>query len=127
MAEFPKPERCKPDFMAPGPKTAVLEDFAQVFDEDFLQGFDEEAEFDTDLFPGHRKPRYYKSNAALGQLFREIDEKAFHEELEKESRALSDSADTNGLMKEVWNYVMRETNAPDYEHLIPWAAGVRLE
>ncbi|EMD00113.1 hypothetical protein BAUCODRAFT_119665 [Baudoinia panamericana UAMH 10762] len=72
MKQCPKYDRCRPDFMAPSPRILLSE-----------QGY-------LDLEDELSRPyRYYKSQKALGQLYRAIDERSFIADLQAQQRAVT--------------------------------------
>ncbi|KAM0717022.1 hypothetical protein Q7P37_006874 [Cladosporium fusiforme] len=103
MKELPRYDRYRPDFMAPSPRVLVSTsgelDFEDLdeHDDDAFEGIDEE-----------KKPmRYYRSEKVLGQLYRNIDEKQFVVEMQRQHHArILDSS--SGLLDNLCDYVLRQ-------------------
>lgn len=96
----------------------IAEDISLLEDkpEGLLEEDDENDEND-------REPmRYYKSHRVLGQLFRQIDERAFLEELKASTRRNQPRAD---LLQGIWAYVNAETAGFQWDHHI--SAGLSVK
>ncbi|KAH9824517.1 RNA-dependent rna polymerase like protein [Teratosphaeria destructans] len=88
MKECPKHDRIRPDFMAPSPRVVVSDKgFLDIEDEDTI---DDEALAGLD--PEQRGYRYYESPKALGQLYRNIDERQFLESMQQQHRRIAGTA-----------------------------------
>lgn len=101
IVSIPRNPPYRPDFMAPGPRIRVAESVEVLENEDKYMWGDEED--DEDARPSLR---YYKSNRALGYLYRIIDEKEFLQDLQKAPEARQPAVN---VLQRLWEYVMRET------------------
>lgn len=105
MKQLPRYDRNRPDFMAPTPRVRVaeseeleIEELDDVQDEAF-EGIDEE----------RRPMRYYKSEKILGQLYRNIDEKRFLNDMQNNRQSkLRVIEAPDGLMDKLCNYVVQQ-------------------
>src|ERR1700753_157489 len=103
----------KPDFMAPGPKVEISK--SNVFG--LLDSENSKAEpLDAyrALDQSDRPVRYYKSENALGQLYRMIDERQFYENIQKTWQEKS-SLRINVLRTALF-YVLQKTRTIQYDH-----------
>ncbi|KAK5718816.1 hypothetical protein LTR17_015650 [Elasticomyces elasticus] len=86
IAECPRAMPFRPDFMAPSPRVVVS-------DKGFLELEDDDDDEDNPAFEGldteRRTMRYYKSEKALGELFRAIDERQFITTMQTRHRNLA--------------------------------------
>ncbi|KAK3617197.1 hypothetical protein LTR56_025453 [Elasticomyces elasticus] len=86
IAECPRAMPFRPDFMAPSPRVVVSE-------KGFLELEDDDDDEDNPAFEGldtdRRTMRYYKSEKALGELFRAIDERQFITTMQSRHRNLA--------------------------------------
>ncbi|KAK4889907.1 hypothetical protein LTR27_011330 [Elasticomyces elasticus] len=84
----PRRRNCRPDFLAPSPRVIFTQ-------KGYLDMDDDENEDDDENFEGldtERRPfRYYRSEKALGHLYRAIDECQFLSTMPGQSRALDQS------------------------------------
>lgn len=94
--------------MAPGPRVRVAESIEVLENEDKYMWEDEED--DEDVRPIQR---YYKSNRALGYLYRIIDEKEFLQDLHKAPETHQPAVN---VLQRLWEYVLRETAGFIWEH-----------
>ncbi|KAJ9226183.1 hypothetical protein DTO027B5_5867 [Paecilomyces variotii] len=103
---IPRSPRSRPDFMAPSPRIRVEDSFSILEDkEQYMVDSDDEEE--------QSGIRYYKSQRALGHLYRAVDEKAFLEELQSSSKAKR-----SNLLGELWDYVKNETAGFIWDHYV---------
>lgn len=114
MQECPKRDRNRPDFMAPGPRVVIDEKGANVLPEDDEQD-DLENDPVADLDPANRRLRYYRSEKALGHLYRAIDEHQFLRNIHNRRRLLVPSR-LNTLMPRLWDYIRRNNIFVEWEH-----------
>ena len=106
MKQLPKYDRLRPDFMAPSPRVHItetgeveIEELDEINDDAF-EGIDEE-----------RRPlRYYKSQKVLGQLYRNIDEKRFLEDMHQHKRRVWAVTSSKGFMTKLCNYVLHQAS-----------------
>jgi hypothetical protein len=94
--------------MAPGPRVRVAESIEVLENEDRYMQEDEEDDEDT-----RPSLRYYKSNRALGFLYRMIDEKEFLQDLQKVPEARQPVVN---VLQRLWEYIARETAGFIWEH-----------
>lgn len=124
MAELPRYDRLRPDFMAPTPRIQ-LTDTGEVeieeldnFDDDAFEGIDEE-----------RKPlRYYKSEKVLGRLYRNIDEQQFLDKMHDYHKTKMQSVTLPyGLMQKLCDYIVYHADnyGVIYDHHMEFARDVR--
>ena len=118
LTKIPRSSNVKPDFQAPGPR--VLIEKSIVIEADDEQDGDE----DDDVVEEAPATRYYESTKVLGQLYRAIDEHAFFEQIQRQSRSMRTSH-RSSLAEQLWQYVRRETALMQYEHYLPFARDTR--
>ncbi|OCL01938.1 RdRP-domain-containing protein [Glonium stellatum] len=108
MNGFPKQDYLRPDFMATGPRV-IVEKRGAVFNDDDDGEEEDEKDPVSAMDPDGKSYRYYESNKVLGRLYRAIDEKAFFEQMQKDSKCLASRDPTRrSLMDKLWDYVRRE-------------------
>jgi hypothetical protein len=106
MKQLPKYDRFRPDFMAPSPRVHVsetgeieIEELDEINDDAF-EGIDEE-----------RRPlRYYKSQKVLGQLYRNIDEKRFLDDMHQRKSRVWSAKSSHGFVENLCNYVLHQAS-----------------
>ena len=104
MKQCPRYNRVRPDFMAPSPRVVVSSQGLLDFEED--DNNDDDAFEDLDV--ERRHIRYYESKKALGQLYRNIDERRFLTKMQQDQRnMLSNSGSTNDLLGTLVGYMKR--------------------
>ncbi|KAK6005708.1 hypothetical protein QM012_007350 [Aureobasidium pullulans] len=118
----PRAPSAKPDFMAPSPRVileadgfASLEDIAQREEEDDT---DPIADLD-DL----RTVRYYRSEKALGHLYRAIDEQEYLASLQDATKPEPDQDYT--VLPALWAYIHHYTKGIQWEHHLDLARQIR--
>ena len=115
----------KPDFMAPGPRMVIEGDIPKIEDnppQSIQEIFDHEQR-EPILSDHSTKVRYYRSEKALGQLYRAIDEQEFLSDLQHGRR--TGKASTKSALHPAWQYVTHYVQTLQWEHLKEWAHGVR--
>ena len=125
VKDTPRYDRCRPDFMAPSPRMGISE-----------QGYinlEEDDNEDDDAFEGldtERRPyRYYESQKALGHLYRNIDERQFIANIQKQHRAHGPAVDHTqatvlpDLLKHVLHFAY--TYGVQHAHALDHAREVR--
>lgn len=118
MSELPRTSKIRPDFLAPGPgvqfidgnPNLVTDEYENEFDYDYLDFEPSQIDFSKveaadDPFRTGKDFLYYKSDKALGQLFREIDEEKFIKSWE--DNAARFERGPNDLLKKVQEYMVR--------------------
>lgn len=80
----------------------------------------EEEEDDGEIEEDLPVTKYYRSEKVLGQLYRAIDEHAFFEGIQRQSRAAR-QPHRSSLAEEVWKYVRERTALIEYYHYLPFA------
>ena len=123
MPRFPK---ARPDFQAPGPR--VLIEKTINFDEEDLYTPPNEPDDELDEVESYEpaKMRYYESPKILGQLYREIDEQNFFEQMQVRSHPLAGAAaGTQSLLDSVWRYVREKTAIIQWAHCIDLAKDIK--
>jgi hypothetical protein len=116
LSRLPKSNPRRPDFMAPGPRYKIEKQGIQLIEEEMEDEEDEE-DVVTALDPEGTKMRYYESERVLGQLYRQIDEQDFLEDLQKRSQASDMAAGTEPtLIDQIWQYVLRQTRLVQWDH-----------
>ena len=111
--------------MAPGPHVKVQTDLKV---EDILDSYDPDPQFlvdEVDEVDSYGAPEliYYRSQKALGILFRDIDEAEFFAQLKAASRG--QEADDSTVVDALWKYVSTETHGAQWEEYEEWALNVR--
>ncbi|GAD91500.1 RNA-dependent RNA polymerase, putative [Paecilomyces variotii No. 5] len=103
---IPRSPRSRPDFMAPSPRIRV---------EDSLAILEEEQQYmaDSDDEEEQSGIRYYKSQRALGHLYRAVDEREFLQELQSSSKDK-----TSDLLNQLWEYIKNETAGFIWDHYV---------
>ena len=124
MDECPRYDRCKPDFMASGPRV-ILYEGVPVLETDDSHGLYLEDEDDVlqDLDPEGPRILYYRSFKALGCLYRAIDEQEFLTAVQSGKR--KGTAASQNVLKKVLQYVRDKTRGIIWDHLRPWAIDIK--
>ncbi|EGP83253.1 RNA-directed RNA polymerase [Zymoseptoria tritici IPO323] len=102
LAQMPRYDRCKPDFMAPSPRVIVSEQGYIAFED---EDEDEDVAFEG-IDTERRSYRFYRSDKALGHLFRAIDERQFIDKMQVD-RAAYPRDNGQELMETVLEYAQR--------------------
>ena len=114
---MPKYPKARPDFLAPGPR--VLVDRAVVFEEEE----EPDGEYNDELqdVASYEAPqiRYYESNKVLGQLYRQIDEHHFFQEIQKQSTTGKSLADA------IWRHVEEKVALIQWQHWLDFAKDIK--
>lgn len=109
--------------MATGPRV-IVEKRGAVFDDD--EEDDDERDPVSAMDPDWKAYRYYESTNVLGRLYRAIDEKAFFEQMQKDSKSLvSRDPSRRTLMEKLWDYVKRETALVQWQEYADLAKDTR--
>lgn len=126
-SQFPKTQPRRPDFMAPGPRYKIEKQGIQLIEEEMEDKEDEDEEdVVTALDPEGMKMRYYESQRVLGQLYRQIDEQDFLEDLQKRSQTSHMAAGTEPtLIDQIWQYALRQTRLVQWAHQKDHARDIR--
>jgi hypothetical protein len=125
MEKLPKfIKHLKPDFMAPGPHVTIntLDASLQFVQQEEKNPHDPVASLD----PDQRKVSYYRSEKALGQLYRMADEKGFYEQLRAQSHANTEE-NTSSVMEQVLEYVLTASEGVLFAHYLDFAVNIRFE
>ncbi|KAK6498203.1 hypothetical protein TWF506_004442 [Arthrobotrys conoides] len=122
MSELPRTTKVRPDFLAPGPgvkfidgnPNLITDEYEDEFNYEWLD-FDTAGQIDVSKFEDADDPfrtgtdfRYYKSDKALGHLFREIDEEKFIKTWE--DNAARFERGPNDLLKKVQEYMVKSVD-----------------
>ncbi|KAI4233718.1 MAG: hypothetical protein LQ349_004230 [Xanthoria aureola] len=118
LTKIPRSSNVKPDFQAPGPRVLIEKSIAIEADDE------QDGDEDDDVVEEAPATRYYESTKVLGQLYRAIDEHAFFEQIQRQSRSMRTSH-RSSLAEQLWQYVRRETALMQYEHYLPFARDTR--
>ncbi|KAI9685260.1 MAG: hypothetical protein M1822_004633 [Bathelium mastoideum] len=118
MREMPKHSKCRPDFMAPGPRVEIR-DHPEIS----LEKEDEGS--DALLANEESKYVYYKSHKVLGKLYRMIDEHKFLEEVRKDAEQQTRLMTNELLLEKLWVYIRRYTMLLQRDHLRELASEIR--
>ncbi|KAL9076034.1 MAG: hypothetical protein Q9157_003813 [Trypethelium eluteriae] len=118
MTKLPKYSRCRPDFMAPGPRVRIQGRLE--FDIE-----DEEMGKDDILSQEDAGFRYYPSHKVLGALYRAIDEHKFLQEVRDDAHQITTLLPHKPLMESLWKYIKHHTMVLQWEHLRNLAAEIR--
>ena len=118
------PSKCKPDFMANGPRV-LIENGVSTLQGKHEPGFYYKNEHDilTETDGIRTTPLYYESDNALGHLYRKIDEYQLLKELEKARR--NNNVESRSALTQLWTYLKQRCQGWQWEHLKPWAQGVK--
>lgn len=118
MTTLPKRSKCRPDFMAPGPRIRI-QDRPEI-------DADEDSEGKDDLLSQEDAGYvYYPSQKALGKLYRAIDESKFLDEIRQDAKNTPTPLPGDTLMKTLWDYVKRYTILVQWNHLRGSAKEIR--
>ncbi|KAI9739001.1 MAG: hypothetical protein M1818_005315 [Claussenomyces sp. TS43310] len=113
LSKIPKYNRCRPDFMAPGPHVTIKKKSIL-----FAKNPSQEASDDSSSLIGH-----YESDKILGKLYRAIDEHDIFKAIRDCAKV--ESAEDSSIMKQAWKYVERRCTAIQWEHLKSRALDIR--
>ncbi|KAK6495086.1 hypothetical protein TWF481_003114 [Arthrobotrys musiformis] len=128
MNELPRTSKIRPDFLAPGPGVKFIDGNPNLMTDEFGDELNEWLEFELDQidfskaedaddpFRTGQDFLYYKSDKALGHLFREIDEEKFIKSWEHNAARFERGP--NDLIKKVQAYMVRFV--PDLEAMYAW-------
>lgn len=108
--------------MAPNPRV-ILETGGLTSFEDAVQDEEEEENDPIGDLDDTRPIRYYRSEKALGHLYRAIDERQFLSDLKRASRCAPDQDDT--VLPTLWNYIQQHTEIIQWAHHIDLARQIR--
>jgi hypothetical protein len=122
MDGAPRAERAKPDFMAPSPRV-IMEAGGLTTLEDAVQNEEEEETDPMGDLDNIRLVRYYRSEKALGHLYRAIDEQQFLKDLQSASRVAPDQDDT--VIPTLWTYIQQHTEIIQWKHHMNLARQIR--
>ena len=112
MAKLPKHNRCRPDFLLPGPHVTIAKGLR-------VEDIDEGDE--TGSNTGYT---YYESLKTLGFLYRSIDEQEFFQELQNTSRRYQQASSGNLIMT-VWQQIRRNAPTVNWKPYVTWAEDVK--
>jgi hypothetical protein len=118
----PKAQSAKPDFMAPSPRVIIEAGGLKSFEDAVQNEEEEEADPMGDL-DNIRSVRYYRSEKALGHLYRAIDEHMFLKDLQNASRVAPDQENT--MLPTLWTYIQQHTAIIQWEHHLDLARQIR--
>ena len=118
----PKAQNAKPDFMAPSPRVIIEAGGLATF-EDAVQNWEEEEADPMGDLDDIRPVRYYRSEKALGHLYRAIDEHMFLRDLQEASRVAPEQENT--LLPALWTYIQHHTKIIQWEHHLDLARQIR--
>ncbi|KAL8993887.1 MAG: hypothetical protein Q9169_006006 [Polycauliona sp. 2 TL-2023] len=119
LTKIPRSSNVRPDFQAPGPRVLIEKSIS-------IEEIDEQDGDEDDMEVVEEAPatRYYESIKVLGQLYRAIDEHAFFEQIQRQSRSTK-TLHQSSLAEQVWQYVRSETALIEYKHHLPFARDTR--
>ncbi|KAK1825029.1 hypothetical protein LTR12_000570 [Friedmanniomyces endolithicus] len=124
IREAPRYDPRRPDFMAPSPRVVVSEKGYLDLEEDDNQDDEAFEGIDTEQKPW----RYYKSDKALGHLYRAIDEHHFLTTMQNQHRALAlSSGDPSSMLPTLLKHIQKcaSTYGVNYTHALPLAKDIR--
>ncbi|KAI5277151.1 RNA-directed RNA polymerase [Aureobasidium subglaciale] len=122
MINAPRAHRAKPDFMAPSPRVIVESGGFASFEDAVENDEDQENDPFGDL-DGIRPMRYYRSDKALGHLYRAIDEHQFLKNMQDATKLILDHEDN--LLSILWTYVHQHTEIIQWSHHLDLARQIR--
>lgn len=111
LDEGPRPQRARPDFMAPSPRVILEAGRFSSFEEANEDDEDDDPMGDLD---GTRPIRYYMSDKALGHLYRAIDENQFLQHMQEAPQAAPEKEDT--VLSTLWLYIKQYTEGIQWDH-----------
>jgi hypothetical protein len=124
MAQMPKDAytKAKPDFMIAAPRLIMRNTIE-------LEDVDEASNNDNDpvkaLDPRLRPTIYYRSRKLLGRLYRNIDERQFLDDMQKQHAHHTINTAKIPLMKAVWSYVQQEMKLIQWAYQLQTARDIR--
>ncbi|KAI4717300.1 RNA-directed RNA polymerase [Aureobasidium sp. EXF-10727] len=118
----PRAARAKPDFMAPSPRV-IIEAGGFASFEDAVQNEEEEETDPIGDLDDVRPIRYYRSEKALGHLYRAIDEHEFLKNLQ-EATKIAPGQD-NTVLLDLWTYIQHYTEAIQWGHHMDLARQIK--
>ncbi|KAG9562824.1 RNA-directed RNA polymerase, partial [Aureobasidium melanogenum] len=122
MDRAPRAQPAKPDFMAPSPRV-IIEAGGYASFEDAVQNEEEEETDPIGDLDDIRPVRYYRSEKALGHLYRSIDEQEFLRTLQDATQSLPGREDT--FLSTLWAYIQQYTGVIQWEHHLDLARQIR--
>ena len=124
IEDCPRVKRYKPDFMAAGPRV-ILVDSVPELELDDSHGLYQEDEDDIleELDPEGPKIQYYRSEKALGHLYRAIDEHDFLKTVQSGKR--KGTAESKNVLKKILQHIKSKTRGIIWDHLRPWAIDIK--
>lgn len=108
--------------MAPSPRV-IMEAGGFTSFEDAVQNEEEEEADPMGDLDNIRPVRYYRSEKALGYLYRAIDEHVFLKDLQNASRVAPEQENT--LLPALWTYIQQHTKIILWEHHMDLARQIR--
>ncbi|XPS68550.1 RNA-directed RNA polymerase [Ascochyta lentis] len=127
MSQIPRgADSVRPDFMAPGRNLVINDLGAAELDELEDDDMDDPDSLSV-LDPEKAKIRYYRSEKALGQLYRRIDEKQFFTQMRDNFQAAQSTRQHETLLQKLERYVDREAMAIQWTHHRIFAEQLREE
>ncbi|KAL5116812.1 hypothetical protein ACEQ8H_005293 [Pleosporales sp. CAS-2024a] len=128
MADIPRGnDKIRPDFMAPG-HNFITNDMGATELEDLEMEDIDDPDSISVLDPDKSHMRYYRSEKALGYLYRNIDERQFFERMKGEFAAMQQSHGGGGgesLVQKLERYIDRETRGVQWGHHTDFAEELR--
>ncbi|KAH7393915.1 RNA dependent RNA polymerase-domain-containing protein [Phaeosphaeria sp. MPI-PUGE-AT-0046c] len=123
--EIPRGEDyIRPDFMAPGHSFVVNDLGATALEEADPDDFEEPDSLGI-LDPAKARYLYYRSNKILGQLYRNIDEEAFFDQMKDEFATQQQAYSGESLLQTLVRYIDRKCQAIQWDHHISFAEDLR--
>lgn len=122
MDRAPRAQRVKPDFMAPSPRVIFESGGLASFQDALENEQDEENDPISDL-DGVRPIRYYRSEKALGHLYRAIDEHQFLETMQNVPKLAHGLEDT--VLDTLWTYIQQHISVVQWQHHTDLARQIR--
>ncbi|THV87176.1 RNA-directed RNA polymerase [Aureobasidium pullulans] len=122
MDRAPRVPRVKPDFMAPSPRV-ILESGGLASFQDALENEQDEENDPISDLDGVRPIRYYRSEKALGHLYRAIDEHQFLETMQNVPKLAHGLEDT--VLDTLWTYIQQHISVVQWQHHTDLARQIR--
>ncbi|KAI9697852.1 MAG: hypothetical protein M1820_007639 [Bogoriella megaspora] len=120
MESLPKYSRCRPDFMAPGPRVKI-DNRAELNELDT-----EDEEFDKALLGAETgQIIYYESQKVLGKLYRNIDEGKFLKAIRDDAHGISTAHPGKDLMQRLQAYIRKNGAGMQWQHLSSLAREIK--
>ncbi|KAF2399939.1 hypothetical protein EJ06DRAFT_557025 [Trichodelitschia bisporula] len=122
MSKLPRFDRkLRPDFLAPSPRVRIHKQDATI---EMYKIEDELSDPVKVLDPETRPTQFYETQNVNGKLYRKIDDRAFSENMKRQSHA-SGSLESSALLEEALDHVLRAMKGIQWENYGIFAQDVK--